>query len=101
LKSQEIARIEFTKLLCKGCPKVFDKHHFVISNDVCRVVTFPGSINGETGLTCSYLGSPGEFKDMKIDTIVNKARRSKEYTIGLNWTMASEWKNPRFNVFSP
>jgi hypothetical protein len=101
LKSHEIARIEFTKLLCKGCPKAFDKHHFVVSNDICRVVTFPESINVETGLTCSYLGSPDEFRSMGIDAIVDKAKRAKEYTVGLNWTVASELKNPRYNLLSP
>jgi hypothetical protein len=66
-----------------------------------QVITFPESLNGKTGLICSYLGSPDIFRSMRVDTIVNKAKRSKEYTIGLDWTMATEWKKPRYNVFSP
>jgi len=38
----------------------FDDHHFTLSCDPMRVVSFPGSVNAETGLICKYLGGPEE-----------------------------------------
>ncbi len=34
----------------------FDDHHSTLSCDPMRVVSFPGSVNAETGLICMYLG---------------------------------------------
>jgi len=48
-------------------------HYFVLSSDVLWVITFPESLNGETGLVCSYLGGAKEFA---------RARSIERSTIG-------------------
>ena len=100
-KSYEVARLKYTKQLQNAVPKIFDKHHFTLSVDTQRVITFPESLNGETGLVCSYLGRPDEFRDMTIDQIVTKARSAKHITTGLNWISADVWRNPRYNLLTP
>jgi hypothetical protein len=97
LKSHEVARRRFTEVIKSSCPRVFDDSHYVLSNDVTRVISFPESLNGETGLTCSYLGRPRDFERFTVKGILGKARASKHVVQGLNWVQASEWVNPRFN----
>jgi hypothetical protein len=53
-----------------------------------RVITFPESLNGETGLVCSYLGSPAEFRDFEVYEILEQARGSKGVTHGVNFVSA-------------
>jgi hypothetical protein len=53
-----------------------------------RVITFPESLNGETGLVCSYLGNPVEFCNLKVYEILEQARRSKGITHGVNFVSA-------------
>jgi hypothetical protein len=80
---------------------MFDESHFKLSSDVMRVITVPESLNGESGLICSYLGDPKEFTRMSVEDIVKKARGLKHVTTGNAWTVAADWKNPRFNLLSP
>lgn len=39
-----------------------------------RVVTFPESLNGETGLICRHLGGPEEFERTSITDIVWRSK---------------------------
>ena len=87
LKSHEVARFRYTKHL-NGSVGGFDRHHFILSCDVMRVITFPESLNGETGLVCSYLGDPAEFCDLKVYDILDQARASKGITHGVNFVSA-------------
>jgi hypothetical protein len=64
------------------------RHHFILSCDVMRVITFPESLNGETGLVCSYLGNPSEFSELKVYEILEQARGSKGITHGINFVSA-------------
>ena len=54
-----------------------------------RIITFPGSLNGETGLICSYLGGPKEFRSKYASRIVWDSEALK-YFFDLNWTRGSE-----------
>jgi len=69
------SRFKFTKLLQKQT-HVFDRKHFTVSVDPMRVVTVPNTINGKTGLVCSFIG--GE-KDLERLTIPELLERSKEF----------------------
>jgi hypothetical protein len=66
----------------------FDIHHFVLSSDVLRVITFPESMNGETGLFCSYLGGANEFSGLKIYEILEAVKSAKGHTSGINFVSA-------------
>jgi len=53
-----------------------------------RVITFPESLNGETGLVCSYLGYPAEFCDLSVSDVLEKARAVKGIIDGINFVTA-------------
>ena len=89
LKSHEVARLRYTKLL-NGSVGGFDRHHFILSADVMRVITFPESLNGETGLVCSYLGTPTEFSHLKVCEILEQARISKGIIHGVTFVTADK-----------
>ena len=59
LRSHEVTRFRYSTIL-NDMVGVFDIHHFILSSDVLRLITFPESLNGETGPICSYLGGPKE-----------------------------------------
>jgi len=101
LRSHEVARFLYSLELQKQVSDLFDESHFKLSSDVMRVITVPGSLNGESGLICSYLGGPREFTKMSVEDIIKKARGLKHVTTGNAWTVATDWKNPRFNLLSP
>ena len=101
LRSHEVARFLYSLELQCQVRDLFDKSHFKLSSDVMRVISIPESLNGESGLVCSYLGGPKEFSGMKVEEIIKKAREMKHITTGNAWTVAAEWKNPRFNLLSP
>ena len=101
LRSHEVARFLYSLELQRQVRDLFDKSHFKLSSDVMRVISIPESLNGESGLVCSYLGGPKEFSGMKVEEIIKKAREMKHITTGNAWTVAAEWKNPRFNLLSP
>lgn len=89
LRSHEVARFRYTTILNESV-KGFDIPHFVLSSDVLRVITFPESLNGETGLVCSCLGNPAEFRDLKVYEILEQARVSKGVIQWVNFVSADK-----------
>jgi hypothetical protein len=55
---------------------VFDRAHVNVSVDPMRVVTVPVTVNGKTGLVCSYIG---DSRDLERLTIRGLLERSKEF----------------------
>jgi hypothetical protein len=81
--------------------KGFDIHHFVLSSDVLRVITFPESLNGETGLICSYLGGTNEFSGMKVYEILEGANSAKVRTSGINFVSLDRLSvTPRQRIYT-
>jgi DNA primase catalytic subunit len=78
IKSHEVARYIYTKHIKAGTGG-FDDSHFRLSCDPMRVVTFPGSLNGKTGLVCSYLGKPTDFESLSISDILFRSRAMKYF----------------------
>jgi len=70
----------------------FDIHHFILSSDVLRVITFPESLNGETGLVCSYLCGANEFSGLKVYQIIEAAKSAKGFTSGINFVSLDRLK---------
>ena len=66
------SRFKFTKLLQKQT-HVFNRAHFNVSIDPMRVVTVPNTLNGKTGLICSYLGGIKEFEKLSVAQILDKS----------------------------
>jgi hypothetical protein len=83
IKSHEVARFLYTKHI-KAATGGFDDSHFRLSCDPMRVVTFPESLNGETGLICKYLGGPKEFEKTSIPDIIWRSKASK-YFYNTSW----------------
>jgi hypothetical protein len=69
------ARFKFTKLLQKQT-HVFDRAHINVSVDPMRIVTDPNTVNGKTGLVCSYIG---DAKNLERLTIPELLERSKDF----------------------
>jgi len=69
LKSHEVARYKYTRHLKAACGG-FDRHHFILRSDVTRVITLTRSLNGETGLICSYLVGRKDFEATHVSRIV-------------------------------
>ena len=65
-----------------------------------RVMTIPETLNGATGLVCNSYCSD-DLRELSIHEIVANARKHKHLTTGNAWTVATDWKNPRFNLLSP
>ena len=78
-------------------PHAFDKSHYVLSCDVTRVITLPGTLNGETGLVCTSY-TPDEFRVNSMEDVYSDSKRQMHFVSGLNWQVATEWRNPRFNI---
>lgn len=66
------ARFRFLKLI-EPVVYAFDRIHFCVSVDPLRVASVPGSVNGETGLTCSFIGSPGELERRPVKSILDQS----------------------------
>ena len=101
LRSHEVSRFLYSLELQKQVSDLFDESHFILSSDVTQVISYPESLNGESGLVCSYLGKPKEFNRMNVEDIIKKARQQKHVKEAMNWTIAADWKNPRYNLLSP
>ena len=84
LKSHEVARFRYTMHLSEVVGG-FDRHHFIVSSDVMRVITFPESLNASTGLICSCLGSPHEFRDTTISLVLRRSRSARGVVSGASW----------------
>lgn len=78
IKSHEVARFVYTRNLKAACGG-FDDHHFTLSSDPMRVVTFPESLNGETGLMCKYLGGPEEFERTSVQDILWRSKATRYF----------------------
>ena len=84
-------------LLKLYAPHAFDKSHYVLSCDVTRVITLPETLNGETGLICTFY-NPDQFRVKTMEDVYVESKRTVHITAGLNWQLATEWRNPRFNL---
>ncbi|MGD0805447.1 MAG: hypothetical protein ABSA11_15415 [Candidatus Bathyarchaeia archaeon] len=89
LRSHAAARFMYSTIL-NDSVKGFDRHHFILSSDVLRVITFPESLNGETGLVCSHLGGAIEFNSLKVYEILEGAKSAKGLTSGFNFVSADK-----------
>ncbi len=67
------ARFKFTKLLQRQS-HVFDRAHFTVSVDPMRVVRVPNTMNGKTGLVCSYIGTVRDLENMTIPEILEVSK---------------------------
>jgi DNA primase catalytic subunit len=67
------SRFKFTKLLQKQT-HVFDRAHFTVSVDPMRVVTVPNTVNGKTGLICTFIGSPRDLERLTISEVLDKCK---------------------------
>jgi hypothetical protein len=76
IKSHEVARFIYTKHVKQTCGG-FDDPHFILACDPMRVISFPDSLNAETGLICSYLGSREKFESVGLTEILRESRRAK------------------------
>lgn len=72
IKSHEVARYVYTHHLQSSCD-TFDKYHFMLSSDPMRVMTVPGSLNGETGLVCFDVGGHQEFEGITLEEVVARS----------------------------
>jgi hypothetical protein len=81
----------YTKALaaCGG----FDDHHSTLSGDPMRVVSFPGSVNSETGLMYRYLGGPEEFMRASISDVVWRSRAVR-YFYNVDFARATYHAHP-------
>jgi hypothetical protein len=67
------SRFKFTKLLQKQT-HVFDRAHFTVSVDPMRVVTVPNTVNGKTGLICTFIGSPRDLERLTISELLDLSK---------------------------
>jgi hypothetical protein len=88
IKSHEVARFKYTSYLTDLVPKAFDESHFKLSVDPMRVMSVPESLNGLTGVSCSYLGDNRDFKRLSVDEVLRRARGAKALISGLHWSSA-------------
>jgi hypothetical protein len=88
VKSHEVARFKYTSYLASLVPDAFDESHFTLSVDPMRVMSVPESLNGVTGVSCSYLGDNNQFKRLSVDEILRKAKGAKALINGLHWSTA-------------
>jgi hypothetical protein len=70
----------------------FDIHRFILSSDVLRVIIFPESLNGETGLVCSYMGGVSEFSGLKVSEIIEGAKSAREFTSRLTLSPRTDYE---------
>jgi DNA primase catalytic subunit len=83
------ARFKFTKLLQKQT-HVFDRAHFTVSVDPMRVVTVPNTVNGKTGLICTFIGAPRDLERLAISEVLDL---SKTFPHGYPETLESSVSN--------
>jgi hypothetical protein len=88
IKSHEVARLIYTKYIEQVCGG-FDDDHFKLSVDPMRVITFPDSINGETGQLCKSLGGISDFETKKIQSILLESMWTKIYNYPIKWSNLS------------
>ena len=69
---QAAARFKLLRLI-EPTTHVFDHIHFTVSVDPLRVASVPGSVNGETGLVCSFVGSPSDLQRRSVVSILRES----------------------------
>jgi hypothetical protein len=69
---------------------VFDRAHFTVSVDPMRVVTVPNTVNGKTGLVCTFIGSPRDLKRLTVSEVLDL---SKTFPHGYPETLESSVSN--------
>jgi hypothetical protein len=72
IKSHEVARFKFTKILNFDVD-CFDRHHFIVSTDPMRIITVPETLNAESGLVCHYLGDGKDLERQSIEYIIKSS----------------------------
>jgi hypothetical protein len=70
VRSHEVARFRYTLYLSRQVGTVFDRPHFVLSVDPMRVVSVPQTLNGSTGLVCTYVGGRGDLERCDVVRIL-------------------------------
>jgi hypothetical protein len=70
--SQAAARFRFLKLI-EPVSHVFDRIHFRVSVDPLRIASVPGSVNGETGLVCRFVGTPSDLERRSVRSILDES----------------------------
>jgi len=73
LRSHASARFKFLKIIAPTT-YCFDRHHFIVSVDPLRIISVPMSINGETGLICTFIGDRKDLERRSINSIFEEAR---------------------------
>lgn len=86
------SRFKFTKLLQEQT-HVFDRAHFTVSVDPMRVVTVPNTLNGKTGLTCSFIGSAKDLEKLTIPKLLEKCKSFHGYPEPLEDSSILESRN--------
>ena len=69
---QAAARFRFLKLV-EPVSHAFDRIHFTVSVDPLRIASVPGSINGESGLVCSLVGSVSDLERRSARSVVDNS----------------------------
>ena len=77
IKSHEVARFKFTKTISLET-YCFDRAHFIVSTDPMRVITVPSTLNGESGLVCTYIGDRKDLELQTVDNIIANAKPVQE-----------------------
>jgi hypothetical protein len=73
LRSHASARFKFLKVI-SPTTYCFDRHHFIVSVDPLRIVSVPMSINGETGLICTFIGDRNDLEKRSVNSIFEESR---------------------------
>jgi len=76
IKSHEVARFKFTKLL-SAQTECFDRSHFILSVDPLRLMAVPSSLNAETSLICYHIGTRKDLERTATFQIIENASASK------------------------
>lgn len=84
IKSHEVARFLYTKHIKSGFGG-FDDPHFTLSSDPMRVITFPRSLNGRTGLLCHAM-TGREFLNITLSEVLMRAHIKKSVFFPADWT---------------
>jgi hypothetical protein len=79
-----VSRFVYTKYLKQVCSG-FDDDHFKLSVDPMRVVTFPDSVNGATGLLCKSIGGRRDFEALRISSMLLESRWTRIYNYPIRW----------------
>jgi len=74
----QTSRFKLTRLLQKQT-FVFDRAHFIVSVDPMRIVTVPNTLNGETGLICSFIGNGKDLEKLSIPYLLERSKAFSKF----------------------